>query len=93
MPDSVPVILLGRLAVSTRFQRKGLGRALVRFAAEQSIRVSHITGCIGLATAPINSAAQEFYEHLGFRPIKNGSSVLLLKLAGLEKLIEGQQLI
>lgn len=51
--------------------KRDLGRALVRFAAEQSVRVSHITGCIGLATEPINSIA------------------LLLKLAGLEKLVEG----
>ena len=66
MPDPIPVVLLGRLAVDQAFQGKGLGRALVRDAGLRVIQAADDIGVRGLIVHAISAEARAFYEAVGF---------------------------
>lgn len=66
MPDPLPAVLLGCLAIGRAWQRQGIGRALFRDAA---IRVSHAAKAIGvrgIIVHAISDNARKFYLALGF---------------------------
>lgn len=65
MPDPIPMIVLGRLAVDRSWQGRGLGRALLRDAIERSIQAAGIVGARGLLVHALNPAAKRFYESAG----------------------------
>lgn len=44
MPDPVPVMILGRLAVDQNAQGKGIGKALVRDAILRTVQAASIAG-------------------------------------------------
>ena len=64
---SIPVILLGRLAISKAWQGKGLGKALLRDAVLRTIHASEITGVRALLVHAISEEVKSFYQGLGFR--------------------------
>lgn len=66
MPNPVPVVVLGRLAIDTAYQNQGLGRALVRDAGFRVIQAAETIGIRGLLVQAISTKAKEFYEKLGF---------------------------
>lgn len=80
MPNPIPVILLGRLAVDRRFQSKGIGKALLRHAIEKCLQASQIVGCRAVVTEPIDESAKTFYLKQGFMEVKQGSHVLIFQL-------------
>ncbi len=56
MPDPIPVVVLGRLAVDRRFQNQRLGRVLVRDAIlRRAGRQDRRGGCLGCACSLRNS--------------------------------------
>jgi len=67
MPDPIPVILLGRLAIDKAWQGKGLGKALLRDAVLRTIHASEITGVRALLVHAISEDVKSFYQGLGFR--------------------------
>jgi len=67
MPDPIPVILLGRLAIDKAWQGKGLGKALLRDAVLRTIHASEITGVRALLVHAISEEVKSFYLGLGFR--------------------------
>jgi predicted N-acetyltransferase YhbS len=60
MPDPVPMLLLGRLAVDRRWQGKGLGRGLLKDAVLRSVQVSDHIGIRGLLVHAISEDARRF---------------------------------
>lgn len=65
-PDPVPVILLARLAIDTRYQGKGIGGDLLAFAASIAIAASQSIGVSGMVTHPIDEQARAFYASHDF---------------------------
>jgi GNAT superfamily N-acetyltransferase len=65
----VPVMLLGRLAVDGRDQRRGLGAALLRDAIARTLAVSAEVGVRALIVAAIDASAADFYTRFGFEPL------------------------
>lgn len=65
MPDPVPVIVLGRLAVDREYRNRGLGRALFRDAALRSIQASEIIGVRGILVHALSEEARRFHLALG----------------------------
>lgn len=66
MPNPIPVVVLGRLAVDRPWQGKGIGRALFRDAA---LRVTHAADAIGIRGIVVHALSEEarnFYLALGF---------------------------
>ena len=80
MPDPIPTISLGRLAISQKYHRNGIGRALMRHAIENTCKVTEITGAALFITEPIDSGATAFYQHCGFSPVGKTLPFLAIKL-------------
>ncbi len=68
MPDPVPVMVIGRLAMDTRYQGHGLGRALLRDAVLRTVQAADIAGIRAMLVHAISEDARRFYERCGFQP-------------------------
>jgi GNAT superfamily N-acetyltransferase len=66
MPDPIPVVLLGRLAVDRSWQGRGLGRSLFRDAAMRVSRAADVIGIRGIIVHALSEDARKFYLALGF---------------------------
>lgn len=68
MPEPIPVMVLGRLAVDLAWQRRSLGKALLRDAILRTIQVSEVVGVKALLVHALSDQAVRFYEANGFYP-------------------------
>lgn len=68
MPDPVPVMVLGRLAVDQGFQGRGLGRGLLRDAVLRTLQAAHVAGIRALLAHALHGRAADFYVRAGFIP-------------------------
>jgi GNAT superfamily N-acetyltransferase len=68
MPDPIPVVVLGRLAVDQALQGKGFGRLLVRDAGLRVIQAADAIGIRGMTVHALSDDAKLFYEKIGFEP-------------------------
>lgn len=84
MPDPIPVVVLGRLAVDSTLRGKGFGRALVRDAAMRVLQAADAIGIRGMTVQALSDEAQVFYEHLGFEPSPIDPRLLMITLADLQ---------
>lgn len=84
MPDPIPIVILGRLAVDQSFQGRGLGRALVRDAGLRVIQAADSIGIRGLVVQALSAEARIFYEHVGFDPSPLDPMTLMITLADLK---------
>jgi GNAT superfamily N-acetyltransferase len=66
MPDTIPVILLGRLAVHQSWGGKGIGSGLLKDAVLRSIGVAATVGARALLCHAISPEAKKFYLKHGF---------------------------
>ena len=66
MPDTLPVLLLGRLAIDRRLQNQGLGQALLRDAMLRSVHIARETGVFAILVHALSDAAKRFYLSRGF---------------------------
>lgn len=66
MPDPVPVVVLGRLAVPRSHHGQGLGRAMFQDAARRVIHAAEAIGIRGLVVHALSEEAKTFYLRLGF---------------------------
>lgn len=66
MPDPIPVIVIGRLAVDLNYQNRGIGRALLRDAILRTLQASEIVGIRAILVHAISEDAKRFYQKCGF---------------------------
>jgi len=66
MPDPLPILLLGRLAVDRRHHNQGLGRALLRDALLRAANVAGNAGVAAILVHALSDAAKQFYLSSGF---------------------------
>ena len=66
MPDPVPVMVIGRLAVDREFQGCGIGSGLLREAVLRSMQAAEIAGIRAILVHSKTEAAKKFYEDHGF---------------------------
>ncbi len=83
MPDPVPVLVLGRLAVDRRAQGIQLGAGMLQDAVNRAISVSQNTGVRALLVQALNEQARGFYLHYGFVPSPHNPMTLMLCLNSL----------
>ena len=83
MPDPIPVAILGRLAVSTRYQGRGIGRALFRDAGLRLLHASESIGIRGLLVHALSEDAKTFYLALGLAQSPVEPMTLMVTLADL----------
>jgi len=85
MPDPVPVVILGRLAVDKSLHGQGVGRALVRDAGMRVIQVAETIGIRGMLVHALSDEAREFYLRVGFEPSSIDPMMLMVTLRDLEE--------
>jgi GNAT superfamily N-acetyltransferase len=66
MPEPIPVLVLGRLAVDLGFQKRGVGPMLLLHALERTQEVAKVTGIRALLVHAKDEEAAEFYKRFGF---------------------------
>lgn len=81
MPNPIPVIVLGRLAVDQRWQGRGLGAALLRDAILRSLQAAEIVGIRAILVHALHEKAAAFYRKAGFQPSPISETVLMITLA------------
>jgi GNAT superfamily N-acetyltransferase len=83
MPDPVPVVILGRLAVDRAWQGRGLGRGLFQDAAQRVVQAADTIGVRGIPVHAISEQARNFYLALGFDECPGQPMMLVVTLADL----------
>jgi len=84
MPDPVPVMILGRLAVDQSAQGKGIGKALVRDAILRTIQAASIAGIRAILVHALHDRAATFYQECGFRASPVSPLTCMLRLEDLQ---------
>ncbi|GAB6146608.1 hypothetical protein JCM12294_40490 [Desulfocicer niacini] len=80
MPDPIPALILGRLAVDQKCQGAGIGQGLLKDAVARSINVSLQIGARVLIVHALNNKAEAFYLKHGFMVNSAISNTLFLPL-------------
>jgi GNAT superfamily N-acetyltransferase len=80
LPDQVPVIVLGRLAIDLKFSSRGFGRGLLKDALLRSLNVSETVGARAVLVHAIDDGACGFYRKFGFLPFPMNPLTLVLPL-------------
>jgi GNAT superfamily N-acetyltransferase len=80
MPDPVPVVILGRLAVDVLQRGRGLGRLLMRDAGQRVLQAADVVGIRGILVHAISQEARQFYQAVGFEPSPLDAMTLVMTL-------------
>ena len=78
MPDPIPCVLMGRLAVDQEHQKKGLSRLLLKDAFKRAVIASESVGFYALIVDAKNDSLLPFYEKLGFKSLSSSPQNLKL---------------
>ena len=88
MPEPIPVILLGQLAVDEDYRARGLGSDLMVDAAKRAFSAAGIIGARAIVVQAIDDRAAAFYARFGFRPFSDREPLmLLLRMSELKALL------
>jgi GNAT superfamily N-acetyltransferase len=80
MPEQVPLLLIGRLAVDGKWRGQGLGSQLLADALKRCLAVSNIAGVRAVVTHAIDDEAVRFYENRGFLRSTLGPRTLVMPI-------------
>jgi GNAT superfamily N-acetyltransferase len=89
MPEQVPLLLIGRLAVDAQWRGRGLGSALLVDALRRCLAASEIAGARGVVAHAIDDAAVAFYQEHGFVRCPLGERVMLMPIETARSLVAG----
>ncbi len=81
MPDPIPVMILGRLAVDVSVQGQGIGRGLLKDAILRTLKAAQIAGIRAILVHALDETAAGFYRKHGFLDSPIDSLTLMLPLA------------
>lgn len=80
MPDPIPVLVLGRLAVDLRATGYHLGASLLKDAVARATAVAENAGVRALLVHALHEKARNFYLKYGFQPSPTERLTLMLRL-------------
>ena len=80
MPNHIPVIVLGRLAVAVEHQGQVVGAALLQDGVERCRHIAAHAGVRAMLVHALDDRAAEFYQRYGFTPSPVQARTLLLRL-------------
>ena len=78
MPEPIPVILLGQLAVDTNYRGRGLGSDLLMDAGKRALTAADVIGARAIVVQAFDEAARKFYEPFGFLPFSDREPLMLI---------------
>lgn len=80
MPDPIPVVVLGRLAVDIAWQGRRLGSSLLADAVRRALQAADAVGVRALVLHALSERAKQFYEKHGFRSSPTDPMDLMITL-------------
>jgi GNAT superfamily N-acetyltransferase len=86
MPQQIPAVILGRLAIDVAWQGRGLGRRLLADVVNRSLQAAHEISARLLVVHAISPAAEAFYIRHGFTRLPVEAPTFALDLVKLERL-------
>ena len=90
MPEPIPVILLGQLAVDRNYQGKGLGTDLLIDAGKRALAAAEVIGARAIIVQALDEQAKAFYERSGFLQFsEHEPHMLLLRISELRAIFHG----
>jgi GNAT superfamily N-acetyltransferase len=87
IPDPIPVLLLGRLAIDRAWQRRGLGADLLQDAVLRALAAADTIGIRALLVHAISDDAKAFYERHGFRSSPIDPMTLMITLEEARRMV------
>jgi GNAT superfamily N-acetyltransferase len=66
MPDPLPVMVMGRLAVDKNYHNQGIGKALLKDAIIRTLHVAEQAGVVALLVHALSDSGKQFYISCGF---------------------------
>jgi predicted N-acetyltransferase YhbS len=88
MPEPIPVVLLGRLAVDRQYQKQGVARGLMRDAAYRVMEAAETVGVRGILVHALDDDAKNFYTTLGFESSSLDTHTLFITIQDIRKAVE-----
>ncbi|MEQ8996014.1 MAG: GNAT family N-acetyltransferase [Coleofasciculus sp. B1-GNL1-01] len=86
MPDPIPVVVMGRLAVDIHHQGKGIGMGMIKDAVKRTLQASEILGIRAILIHALNENVKDFYvERCGFMPSPIHPLTVMVKLSDIKK--------
>lgn len=81
MPEPIPVMVLGRLAVDRQWQGKQVGVGMLKDAVLRTIAVAEQAGIRALLVHALSEEAKRFYLQCGFHESPTNDLTLMISLA------------
>lgn len=88
MPSSVPVMILGRLAVDGAYKGRGIGSGLLADAMRRTLGVAKQAGVRAMLLHAIDDEAISYYLQYGFIQFPEGDKTLFLPVETMVRAIE-----
>jgi predicted GNAT family N-acyltransferase len=85
--QSIPTVLLGRLAIDKDFQGKGVGKLLLIDSLKRCYETSKSIGTFAVIVDPLDKEAENFYAKYGFIALPD-SGKMFLPMKTIEELFE-----
>jgi GNAT superfamily N-acetyltransferase len=85
MPDPIPMMIIGRLAVDTRYQGHGLGYGLLRDALLRTLQVAEHAGIRAVLLHAMTADAKRFYQRAGFQESLLDPMTMMIAIGDVEK--------
>jgi predicted N-acetyltransferase YhbS len=89
MPEPIPALLLGRLAVDRAWHGKGLGADLLRDAVLRAIAAAETVGVRAILVHAVSDEAKAFYEKHGFRSSPLEPMTLMITIEEAQRMLSG----
>ena len=91
MPNPIPAIVLGRLAVDINHQGRGLARALIKDMFLRAIKVAEIAGTKAVLVKALNENVAIFYQSFGFVRSKTDPLLLMKSISEVRTSFESSE--
>jgi GNAT superfamily N-acetyltransferase len=86
----IPIMLLARLATDRRWQKQGVGRALLKDAMLRTLQAADIAGIRAFAVHAKDEEARQFYQHFDFVSSPTDPMHLFVLLKDVRRLVLAQ---
>ena len=85
MPDPIPVVVIGRLAIHRDWQGQRIGRALLRDAVLRTLNAAEVAGVRAILVHAISEDAKRFYQSCSFVESPTNPMTLVVTLEDIKK--------